>query len=244
MAKNNILKKLGAISLLLMMLQSTTSCSKQMECDIKEKHAHKRISTNGYISYYPGEDEYINGYQWTTDTILINERQEKMLRFIGERGYINIFDNVDSLKLLMEANKPYQVYEYTYYKNEIIHYKDSWGAETSAFSSYQYYYSDIENDFIWGYKNNTPVYGLVQKKAYSNSICDTSTGLAKTCINRYFGYRITEENGQFTIERSEGVYNIYDLDPDYKYIDPNNFSYVEETMPYIIDLNTLRMIKK
>lgn len=226
-----------------MMLQTTSSCSKQMECDIKEKHAHRRVSTNGYISYYPGEDEYVSGYLWTKDTILINDRQEKMLKFIGERGYINIFDNEESLKPLMEANKPYELYEYAYQEYEHLYYLNKYGMQTILPFETEIYF-DFDGDMQTRTRINQDVWGWVDKKAYSDSICDTSTGLAKTCINCYYAYRITEENGKFTIQQSQGAYNIYDLDPDYKYINPNNFSYVEESIPYNVDLNTLQMVKK
>ena len=126
MGKVNVkynLKKFIALAGTVLILTTTTACSKKVDCAIDTYHAHKYVDNNGYVRYIAQEWEEYEGYQRQEEYVILKEEDKKAEKFIDDKDLLRIRDNEEAIKKAQEENQPFVEYRYSYtYLMPIPHY--------------------------------------------------------------------------------------------------------------------------
>ena len=114
--KFNLSKFYSVKNLVLVLTLSSlglTGCSKQVECDIQESHAHKYTDETDFVRYLNRENEKHEGYH-RTDTYINIEGKEGLFKFLEKNDLLRIEDNLENITSIQENNKPFTEYRYSY----------------------------------------------------------------------------------------------------------------------------------
>ena len=120
-------KKLLSLILSLNIL-TLSSCAKNVDCNIEEKHVHEYSTEDGITRIIDSEKEYIKGdliYYRTDNYIELDKDNSKLYKFISKHGLVNINDNLDSIRKLNQELTDYMFYRYKY--TQIVSYTTSDG---------------------------------------------------------------------------------------------------------------------
>lgn len=109
--------KLKGTSLVLvgtLLASSLTGCSSNDKCDISFKHAHMYVNEDGYVRYIESEKNEVKGCLRSYKYEEIDEEESKLYKFLNSKGLFRIDENLDLVLAQQEANKDFNIYEYSY----------------------------------------------------------------------------------------------------------------------------------
>lgn len=180
-----------------------SGCSKDVDCNISDFHAHYYVNENSFNTFIIGEKENVNGWKRTEEYIIIDREEEKLINFENENGLFKISYNQDKIdEIVSSQGTSYTEYRYTYRWLQLIPTRIG---KITTFSQ------------IW-------------HTAYSwttDSERSDLTGEQREVTKVYYGYKvIKDEKGNLQLVQSEMVDNLTDLSADYIYIQSNFYKTV------------------
>lgn len=188
-----------AVCVLSLVLSATlTSCTKKMDCNVKEPHAQKYVDDEGFLAYYQSENEFLNGYTWTEDVRFLDEEAIELQKFLEENRLLLIADNKDKIKTTIEGNNSHLEYEYEY--------------------STMMMFPVMIGKIMYSIPMTT------NHTAYSiDSSIEGKTGKVRGVTYEYYGYRVKKQNGKWLLEKSEPVEDLLDISGEYEYFKKEDF---------------------
>ena len=193
-------------------------CTKNVNCDIKDKHIHVYTNEYGIDRYVSGEREYVGGvvsdrYYRTDEYLLLNEENEKLYKYLSDQNLVSIIENIDVLNSISSNLHDYMEYQYKY--NRTYTTTDGKGHTTV---------------------HTTPAYSWTTDPNHSRL-----TGKERVMTHVFYGYNVVKNsNGKYELQKSGPVQDIsLLLDMGYGYISNSIFSdiclidyYKELGIPY------------
>lgn len=187
--KKPIKKRIVIGGVILAALTLFSGCSKTIECNIENSHAHIYENEKGFIQNIISEKEYIDGFCRTEDYILLDSHEVKFMEFLQSEGLMDITQNKDAISKEMEQNKDYLEYEYSY-----IQYIPLKIGKTTIYMQ--------EENIAWTTDKQHPnLTGNIRKVEY-----------------KYYGYKIAVADDLLIAIKSELVDNLDELPPNFLYI--------------------------
>lgn len=111
---------------------------RKKDCNIKEKHLHKYVSEDGFITYKESELLENSDMFWTPEVVETSE--ERLL--MSKLDLLKIDDNMEALEKTTKNDIPYKEYEYSY----ISHIPVKVGKVTTMISHTNYAFTTDKND--------------------------------------------------------------------------------------------------
>lgn len=219
-SKGKTIKIMAGSALTVVLLFS--GCTKNMDCNIKDKHFHL-YQRNGIKTIYDSEKEYVNGYEWTDKTVKYTDELNEEVKALKKTDLVRISSNTEYLTNYMEENNCYIEYEYSYMAREIKYYIGSTGISSSPTSITTVIGPDGTPRPVS--VPNTPVYHYVQKEDFTrDESVENKTGDTRVVYTRYYAYKISvNDKGKKEFERSELTDDILEIADEYPYFNPYEF---------------------
>ncbi len=110
--------KLRGVSLVLvttLLATSLAGCSSDNKCFVNDNHAHMYVSDAGLVRYVVSERNSVDGYDKSYNYRVISDDEKSLYEFIGKKDLLRIDENMDMISAQQDLNKPFTIYEYTYY---------------------------------------------------------------------------------------------------------------------------------
>ncbi|MDD3341006.1 MAG: hypothetical protein PHN72_02235 [Bacilli bacterium] len=224
--KYKLYKKVLILSLVGIM-QLNSGCSKKMDCDIKEDHAHLYENENHFYTYLNGENATRSGYKWTPNSISIDEATKKKLDFLEDNNLVPIAMNQRIIDSIVHDNTDFIEYEYVYEVDEIAYYLSPSGG--IAYSSVSVKTSiDSSGRPLTETVINMPVYKKSPRKDFiKDENIDGKTGVTRDVSYEYYAYKIEKKKTvfgeKFVKVKSDTTDQLNTLSKEYKYIDTDDF---------------------
>ncbi len=92
----------------------------EVDCDIRECHAHKYVQPNGLTKYMKAECFMQRGYERQDEYICLDVEEEKLLDFLNKKHLVKIDDNIEKIKEDQRNNTGYYEYQYEYEEEQRI----------------------------------------------------------------------------------------------------------------------------
>lgn len=213
----NSKRKIYALTLASIMgVASFSGCSKVVDCDIKEKHAHKYLNDSGVVMFVNSEEEIYKSHVRNNDYILIDKEEQKLREFEVSNCLYRIEENMDYINSIQNSKMDYIEYEYTYpYEYSITSFIYSGDVMVPIIN----YYTEVRKDWTTD-PNHSDL-----------------TGKQKRVHHVYTGYKIErDEDGKLTVFPSEPVDNIENLPKEYKYIKLDFCNAIDAEYGYDLDI--------
>lgn len=175
-----------------------SGCSKNVDCNINEPHAHVYVQDDSFDKYFVSEKENKNFYNRTDEYILVDDETKNLIDFENKNGLFRIAENQDKINEIVSSQKDYVEYRYQYTWLMPIPHTQKIGKVTTT------YYTYIPTtSYSWT----------------SNPEFKQLTGSERTVHHVYCAYKIVkDENGKMKLVQSEMVDNLNELSDEYVYI--------------------------
>lgn len=190
-------KSIAGLLSMALITSGFSGCTKTVECDIDENHAHKYVNSKGQITYVDSEKEKYRSHIRVEDYILIDQKEEELRNFEFKKGLYRIEENIDYINSIQDNNHDFVEYRYSYTYLRPIPHIISTGKTTTTFFTYI----------------PTKGHNWTTDKNHSNL-----TGEQRVVHHVYYGYKIDTDGDKMVVLKSKKVDNIYDLPEEYKYI--------------------------
>lgn len=190
-----------------------TGCSgEKSECSILARHVHRYTKTfkNGISveKYLDNEHLETGGYNWSEDAIEVTSIDLTFYKILASKDLFNGEDNWDFLY------------------NQMLTHPD--------YLEYYYYYETLETYTTTDSEGNIEVHTEVVVHDGWTQDPDYWPNTGKVRLNhfRYFGYRVVNKNGKFTLEKSQEVDDYREVIEDYPYVSEKSLKEVSETFKF------------
>lgn len=199
MNKQNKIKFISGILVANISLISLSSCSKNVDCNVKEEHAHLYTSDDGKLDkYIISEKESKNGLKRNDTYIEIDDKVEKLINFENTHGLYRISINNKKIKEIENNCKNFTEYEYKHRYCTYVH----TGKTTIP---------------VWHTS-----YNYTADKNHSNL-----TGNTRLAHHMFRGYKIEKnEKGKYVVIKSKLYDKIDDIPKEYIYVKNDVFELV------------------
>jgi hypothetical protein len=172
-----------------------SGCSKDVECNISDFHAHYYVNDNSFDKFITGEKDHVGGWKRTEEFIVIDKDSEKLINFENKNDLFRRSYNQDKIKEVVSSQSP----DYIEYR-----YKYRWMQMMPIFSG------------------KTTTYIPIWHTAYSWTTNPERSGLTgeQRVVSRvYYGYKVVkDEKGNLQLVQSEMVDTLDKLSDDFIYI--------------------------
>lgn len=177
---------------------SLSGCSMNTECDITEEHAHIYTNSKSFDRYIVSEKEQYKNLEKTDSFMITHKNIKKLLEFEQENKLFKIYLNEEKINEILKEHNPYTEYRYKYtYLISIPHVRK---IGSTTIINYTYI---PKTGYSW--TRETEGYNY--------------TGETRDVKYVYHAYKVEEdENGNFSLIKSEDVENFKDLPGDFTYI--------------------------
>lgn len=195
MKKYSLKRVLPYVTALTLIPFTLTGCSKRSECEIPTRHVHKYVKEiNKDIKitmYLDSEDLLNNGYSWTDDYLEITKDDES---FYQKASWL--FDGKENFPYLYSVMAGCHDYLMFYYE-----------------------YTTVETYVTTNSKGKTETHTrTVHHSGWTNNPYDSNnTGKTRLYHHKFYGYRIINENGKYSLKKSPLVDDIRDIIDEYPY---------------------------
>lgn len=178
-------------------------CSKTVECDITQQHAHIYKKDGELDKLISSEKESIRDYKRTEEYKTIDDQEKELIKFENNHGLFRISENLDLINEITTTQKDQMEYRY-YYIYRVLK------SHTSTIGKSKHTYFRFERRI--GYNWTTDIN---QKNL---------TGEERMVYTVFTAYKIVidAETGKRVIIESEPEDNFNNLPHDYTYV-KNNF---------------------
>jgi hypothetical protein len=195
------LKRISILGLIISKLFTFSGCSKKMPCGINDSHAHYYVSTeNNFGRYIASERKYVSGLKRTENYTIITEEDKKTLKLINDNDLYRIDENQQAINAFVENLQPHTEYEYEYDEILLLPLGDS----------YMYY--------------------IDTKKSWTTDTSKKLTGKTREVDYVLYGCKIVrEEDGSYSIQKSQPVKDLSEL--------PDGYNYITEEFYIPVDFN-------
>ena len=180
---------------------------REIECDIKGRHAHKFVNKYGFTRYVEGDRPYFKGYEMTDGHIMLGEKEAELLKYLNKKKILRIDDNIEKIRRDQKRLKPYYEYQYEYE-------------------------DDFEMPVIEGTgKDQTITYIRIPNTSYdwtTNLYHSDLTGYRRLCTYQYRAFRIDEDD--------HGWVEYIDSPEKHDIIaTKDKYPYIEESYYYVVN---------
>lgn len=118
---NKKIKKYIISSLIFTNLLTSSGCTKNIDCNIEENHAHYYVSEESGLSRpIDSEKERTKKLNRTEDYVIIDENDEDLLKFINKNNLFYISNNIDAINNIVSSNHDYIEYRYKYLRMQKV----------------------------------------------------------------------------------------------------------------------------
>lgn len=200
-----VFKKILLSGLIIANLFTFSGCSKNIQCDVNNEHAHYYINNNYLGRYIASEKSSISGLDRLDNYILIEKEDEELLNFANKKGLFRIDENKSAIENITKNHQDFVEYRY----------------------KYRYMHPMPKTRKIG--KITTTTIDFIPRTGYSwtTNTEKNLTGETRICHYVYYGYKIEKnEKGKYEIIKSEPVDNLNDLPLEYQYIKENFYDIV------------------
>lgn len=95
---------------------SLTGCtSNKRKCEVIDTHAHMYVNDEGLVRYVISEKNTLDGYEKSYNYREVSEKESSLYDFMKKNGLLRIDENMDIVLAKQDLNKPFTIYEYSYY---------------------------------------------------------------------------------------------------------------------------------
>ncbi len=204
--KHKVVKIVPCALALSVMLGSCSS--EKSECELINRHVHKYIkNVNGQIKiekYMEDERMSVGGYNWTDNTIEVTSVDADYFKTLEKKGLFLGATNWDFLYNQMLTHPDYLEFYYYYETTEI--------------------YTSVDDDGNVTIETETVIHdGWTRDPNYW-----PNTGKVRLNHYMYYGYRVVNKNGKFTLEKSKEVDDIREVIDDYPLVGEDSLTKVCE----------------
>jgi hypothetical protein len=210
-----LLKNVIISGCVLSSLISFSGCSKKVDCNIENEHAHYYVSEENMGRYIQSERVTVSGLNRLDNYILINEKEEDLIKFINRKDLFRIDQNQHVIDKEIENHQDFTEYRYSFRYTKTVTRTYRSGGKTR-------YRTDV-----------------VTRTGYSwtrNPNHENLTGEERQCHYIYYGYKIIQnEKGKYKLEKSIPYDNVYDIPKEYNYVKREFYEIMDLTKNEVAD---------
>ena len=181
--------------------------SMKAPCDVDGDHAHLYIDPESKIErYIDSEYKQYHGLVRTDDYIELSKEEAQELKFMNQNDLFRIDQNVEQLQMAEEKLQDQKEYRFSY--TETIH----WSTPIKMGKGWSVIHHQKD----------------VTRYSWTNDKTKNLTGEERDVHYMYYAYKVTQdENGNYSMEKSELVNDFSELPEGYNYISRDFFRAVD-----------------